>query len=84
MQGQNDNNMCLVYSIPLNNKEPKDGKNIKEKEMGLMLNNNKGGKGSGSYSQSIFCVLTFERYKKNMNQGLSSNNPNDSFKTYVV
>ena len=36
--------MCLVYSIALNNKEPKDGKNIKEKEMGLMLNNNKGEK----------------------------------------
>ena len=39
--------MCLVYSIALNNKEPKDGKNIKEKEMGLMLNNNKGEKVAG-------------------------------------
>ena len=42
--------ICLVHSIVVNNKEPKDGKNIKEKEMGLTLNNNKRGKGGGNYS----------------------------------
>ena len=52
--------MCLVYSIALNNKEPKDGKNIKEKEMGLILNNNKGGKVAGII-QSLFSLHQLSR-----------------------